>query len=253
MNIESLIFSIFSSLAIVSAILVLRSKNPVHSVLFLILVFCNTSGLFLLLDLDFFAMVFLVVYVGAIAVLFLFVVMMLNIKISEISANVLHYIPVGGLIGIIFLLELFLVIENDFIPVIPVSINSGFGIFEQLTLIISLFFSGLLELSPSTWFSDWGMVQTAMFQCQEIAKQSTSDIAFTQWIHQWDTYSNIEVLGFLLYTYYFPYYLIASLILLVAMIGAIVLTLHKSTTVRRQDVYQQNTREFTKTIQKLQK
>ena len=76
------LFYIFALLAIISSIMVIRSKNPVHSVLFLILVFCNSSGLLLLLDLDFFAMIFLVVYVGAIAVLFLFVVMMLDIRLQ---------------------------------------------------------------------------------------------------------------------------------------------------------------------------
>ena len=82
---ESSLFYLFSTLCILSGIMVIRSKNPVHSVLFLILVFCNASGLLILLGLDFFAMVFLVVYVGAIAVLFLFVVMMLNIKLVEIN------------------------------------------------------------------------------------------------------------------------------------------------------------------------
>jgi NADH-ubiquinone oxidoreductase chain 6 len=101
------LFSIFSSIALVSAIMVIRVKNPVHSVLFLILVFCNASANILLLGLDFFAMILIIVYVGAISVLFLFVVMMLNIKIAEIHENVLRYLPVGGIIGFILLLELF--------------------------------------------------------------------------------------------------------------------------------------------------
>ena len=87
-----ILFSIFASIALISAGLVIRAKNPVHSVLFLILVFCNASGLLVLLGLDFFAMILLVVYVGAIAVLFLFVVMMLNIKVAEIHENVLRYL-----------------------------------------------------------------------------------------------------------------------------------------------------------------
>ena len=77
-----ILFSIFSSIALVSSVMVIRAKNPVHSVLFFILVFFNTSGLLVLLGLDFFAMIFFVVYVGAIVVLFVFVVMMLNIKIT---------------------------------------------------------------------------------------------------------------------------------------------------------------------------
>ena len=82
--------------------MVIRAKNPVYSVLFLILIFCNVSGLLLLLNLDFFAMVFLVVYVGAIAVLFLFVVMMLNVKLAEINDNILRYLPIGGVFGLLF-------------------------------------------------------------------------------------------------------------------------------------------------------
>ena len=90
---NSFLFYMFASFALLAGIMVIRAKNPVYSVLFLILVFCNVSGLLLLINLDFFAMVFLVVYVGAIAVLFLFVVMMLNVKLSEINDNILRYLP----------------------------------------------------------------------------------------------------------------------------------------------------------------
>lgn len=182
--------------------MVIRARNPVHSVLFLILVFCNTSGLLVLLGLDFFAMIFLVVYVGAIAVLFLFVVMMLNIKIAEIHENVLRYLPVGGIIGLIFLLEIFLVVDNDYIPILPT------------------------ELS------------TTVFQ-------------YTVYASKIQSWTNLETLGNLLYTTYFYLFLVSSLILLVAMIGAIVLTMHKTTQVKRQDVFQQNMIDFQKTIKKI--
>ncbi len=99
-------FRFFEYCFSLQSVMVIRAKNPIHSVLFFILVFFNTSGLLILLGLDFFAMIFLVVYVGAIAVLFLFVVMMLNIKIAKIHENVLRYLPVGGIIGLIFLLEI---------------------------------------------------------------------------------------------------------------------------------------------------
>ncbi len=92
--------------------MVIQSRNPVHSVLFLILVFFNAAGLLILLGLDFFAMIFLVVYIGAIAVLFLFVVMMLNIKLAEINEKKLRYLPIGGLLGILFLFEIFLIVDN---------------------------------------------------------------------------------------------------------------------------------------------
>ena len=112
------LFYFFSSLSLVSGVMVIQSRNPVHSVLFLILVFFNVAGLLLLLGLDFFAMIFLVVYVGAIAVLFLFVVMMLNVKLAEINEKRLRYLPVGGLLGLLFLFEIFLIVDNDFIPLL---------------------------------------------------------------------------------------------------------------------------------------
>ena len=103
---EMLLFYIFSTLAALSAIMVISSKNPIHSVLFLVLVFCNTSGLLLLLEAEFLALIFIVVYVGAIAVLFLFVVMMLNIKLIEFQESFLRYLPIGGLIAVFFLIEI---------------------------------------------------------------------------------------------------------------------------------------------------
>ena len=103
--VESLLFYLFGAVTLLSAIMVISARNPVHSVLFLILSFCSSSGLLILLEAEFMAMIFIVVYVGAIAVLFLFVVMMLNIKISEVVEEVYQYLPVGGFIGIIFFLE----------------------------------------------------------------------------------------------------------------------------------------------------
>lgn len=113
-----LLFYIFSSITLISGVMVIQARNPVHSVLFLILVFFNAAGLLVLLGLDFFAMIFLVVYVGAIAVLFLFVVMMLNIKIAEINEKRLRYLPIGGVLGILFLFEVLLIVDNDLIPLL---------------------------------------------------------------------------------------------------------------------------------------
>jgi NADH-ubiquinone oxidoreductase chain 6 len=199
------LFSIFSSIALVCATFVIRAKNPVHSVLFLILVFCNTSALLVLLGLDFFAMMLLVVYVGAIAVLFLFVVMMLNIKVAEIHENILRYLPVGGIIGIIFLIEIFLIVDNDYILMLPTSLLSN-------------------QISPSYW------------------------IAYGDKIQSW---TNIESIGNLVYTYYSLFFLLCGLILLVAMIGAIVLTMHKRTQVKRQNAFLQNCIDFQVTVNKI--
>jgi NADH:ubiquinone oxidoreductase subunit 6 (subunit J) len=190
------LFYVFSTLAIIAATMVIRSKNPVHSVLFLILVFCNVSGLMLLLDLDFFAMIFLVVYVGAIAVLFLFVVMMLDIRLAEIQENILRYLPIGGFVGLIFFLEMFVVLDTDFIPLIS---------------------------NNQTHFYSWSAQH----------------------------FSTIESLGLVLYTTYVYYFIVASLILLVAMIGAIVLTMNKGILVKKQSVYDQNVRDSIHTIHKI--
>ncbi|MFS7985135.1 putative NADH:ubiquinone reductase (H(+)-translocating) [Helianthus anomalus] len=98
---------------LVSGLMVVRAKNPVHSVLFPIPVFRNTSGLLLLLGLNFFAMIFPVVHIGAIAVSFLFVVIMFHIQISEIHEEVLRYLPVSGIIGLIFWWEMFFILDNE--------------------------------------------------------------------------------------------------------------------------------------------
>jgi NADH-quinone oxidoreductase subunit J len=107
------LFYIFSILSVVSAIMVISARNPVHSVLFLILVFLNGSALLLLIEAEFIAIIFIVVYVGAIAVLFLFVVMMLDIKIAESSRDFYKYLPFGSVIGFIFFVEIFLVVRDE--------------------------------------------------------------------------------------------------------------------------------------------
>ena len=202
------LFYLFSSFAIASGIMVIQSRNPVHSVLFLILVFFNSAGLLILLGLDFFAMVFLVVYVGAIAVLFLFVVMMLNIKLAEISEKKLRYLPIGGFLGLLFLGEMVLIVNNDLIP--------WLGSSELWT--------SMPQTNPGPW---------------------------TSWAQLLEAVTPLESVGALLYTYYFYFFIVASLILLVAMLGAIVLTLHKGVYVKRQEVFDQNTREFAKTVSKI--
>jgi len=107
------LFYLFSSFILVSGIMVISVRNPVHSVLFLIMVFFNAMCLLILLKVEFLALIFLVVYVGAIAILFLFVVMMLNIKIIQVDSDVFKYLPIGGLIGLLLLLQLYLDLSND--------------------------------------------------------------------------------------------------------------------------------------------
>lgn len=186
-----MILSVLSSPALVSGLMVVRAKNPVHSVLFPILVFCDTSGLLILLGLDFSAMIFPVVHIGAIAVSFLFVVMMFNIQIAEIHEEVLRYLPVSGIIGLIFWWEMFFILDNETIPLLP-------------------------------------------------TQRNTTSLGYTVYAGKVRSWTNLETLGNLLYTYYSVWFLVSSLILLVAMIGAIVLTMHRTTKVKRQDVFRRN-------------
>ena len=168
-----LFFYLFSAVAIASAVMVIARRNPVHSVLFLILAFFNGAGLFVLLGAEFLAMILVVVYVGAVAVLFLFVVMMLDVDFVELRQGMLNYLPVGATIGLILLGELGLVV-------------------------------GTWTLSP------------------ELLKAVTAPMPAS------GTLSNTEAIGLLLYTRYLFYFQTAGLVLLVAMVGAIVLTLrHK--------------------------
>src|SRR3984893_5100736 len=110
MIINALFFYLFAGVCIASAGMVIVSRNAVHSVLFLILAFVNASGLFMLLGAEFLAMILIVVYVGAVAVLFLFVVMMLDVDFTELRQGFLDYLPVGALVGLVFLVELLLVL-----------------------------------------------------------------------------------------------------------------------------------------------
>lgn len=193
-----ILFYFFSFLTLASATFVIASSNPIHSVLFLVLVFCTTSGLLILIEAEFIAMIFIMVYVGAIAVLFLFVVMMLNVRLVQFNISMFKYLPLGGIIGLIFLSELFLIIDRDLIPLFGLNIDS--------------------YLTPF------------------------------QWADKVDSITNIEAIGKLLYTHYFYLFIVAGMILLVAMIGAIVLTMYKRVGVRRQDINEQLSRDFKETI-----
>jgi NADH-quinone oxidoreductase subunit J len=183
--IQTIAFYLFASVLIASAVLTIFSRNPVHSVLWLILGFFNAAGLMLILGAEFIAMLLVIVYVGAVAVLFLFVVMMLDIDFAELRAGFAKYLPVGVLLAIVLVCEL-------------------------------LFAMGAWQA---------GSVQLA----QRVAP-----------VH--GDVSNIQAIGELLYTRYIFLFEAAGIILLVAMIGAIVLTNRPRGGVRRQDVAAQNAR-----------
>jgi NADH-quinone oxidoreductase subunit J len=184
---SALFFYLFAGVAVASAFMVIAGRNPVHSVLWLILTFVNAAGLFLLIGAEFLAMILVVVYVGAVAVLFLFVVMMLDVDFAELREGFLQYLPIGALVGLIFLVELLLVV--------------------------------------GAWVSGPG-VSAAIQSPIPAASQMT----------------NTEAIGRVLYTTYVHYFQLAGIVLLVAMIGAIVLTLHHRPDARRQNVAAQNAR-----------
>jgi NADH-quinone oxidoreductase subunit J len=192
MIIQALAFYAFAGLAIASGVMVISSRNPVHSVLFLILAFFNAAGLFVLLGAEFLAMILIIVYVGAVAVLFLFVVMMLDINFVELRQGFLQYLPVGALIGLLLLVELVLMF--------------GAWIFAPE--------------SPGI-----------------VAAPTPSNL------------SNTAALGALLYTRYVYAFQAAGMILLVAMIGAIVLTLRARKDMRHQKIAQQVGRGRADTIE----
>lgn len=192
MIVQALAFYAFAIIAVASAVMVISARNPVHSVLFLILTFFNAAGLFVLMGAEFLAMILVVVYVGAVAVLFLFVVMMLDINFVELRQGFLHYLPLGGLIGLVLFVEL-----------------------------VYLF---------ATWIT----------AADAVVAQPAPSVARV---------SNTQALGRVLYTDYIYLFQTAGLVLLVAMVGAIVLTLRGREGVRRQSVPQQLARRRDQSVE----
>jgi NADH-quinone oxidoreductase subunit J len=181
MIISAFFFYLFSAVIIASAVMVIGARNPVHSVLFLILAFVNAAGLFVLLGAEFLAMILVVVYVGAVAVLFLFVVMMLDVDFVELRQGFLDYLPVGALVGLVVLAELLLVLGS------------------------------------------WAFAPEAAMEASAPIPPPAS-------------LSNTQPIGELLYTRYVYFFQAAGMVLLVAMVGAIVLTLRHKTGVKRQSI-----------------
>lgn len=184
MLLQALAFYVFAAVTVASAAMVVVSRNPVYSVLFLILAFFNAAALFVLIGAEFIAMILVIVYVGAVAVLFLFVVMMLDINLTEIREGFLKYLPVGAAIGVVLLAEILL----------------GLGVLG----------GGSVALAS-------------------LDKAGVQVLAV----------DNTRAIGRVLYTQYFYLFQVAGIVLLVAMIGAIVLTLRSRPGVRRQKVSDQ--------------
>ena len=189
---HSLVSYLFSFITIASSLAVISARNTIHAVFFLILDFVSVSCLFIMMGAEYLGMLTLIVYVGAVAVLFLFVVMMLNVNYSDLKSGFLNYLPFGGLIGIVLIIEIGLMI--------------------------------------GTW-----KYRDAFIKTSEIKINSNL--------------SNTEAIGNVLYTEYLHYFQISGLILLVAMIGAILLTYRRKDNLKRQDITTQVSRERSESIQ----
>jgi NADH-quinone oxidoreductase subunit J len=192
MSLEQFIFYVLAGVAIAAATMVISARNPVHSVLFLILTFFNAAGLFVLMGAEFLGMVLVVVYVGAVAVLFMFVVMMLDINFVRLREGMLQYLPIGALVGLILLAELVLM------------------------------------------FGGWAL-------------QGNVQPSFP--VPAPNEVTNTQALGRVLYTDYFYLFQAAGVILLIAIIGAITLTLRQRKGVLRQDIGAQVARSRTATVE----
>ncbi|WP_224702487.1 NADH-quinone oxidoreductase subunit J [Devosia aquimaris] len=191
MTLPLFFFYVFSAIAVASALMVISARNPIHAVLFLILVFFNAAGLFMLAGAEFLALMLIVVYVGAVMVLFLFVVMMLDVDFASLRQGFLQYAPIGVIVGAVLLLEL-------------------------------LMLAGSFVVSP------------------EVTASAVLPM---------DGVDNMRAIGQVLYTRYVFLFLGAAAVLLVAMIGAIVLTLQHKSNVKRQDPVKQVGRRPSETLE----
>ena len=195
MIVQALAFYVFAAVVILAGVMVISARNPVHSVLFLILAFFNAAGLFVLMGAEFLAMILVVVYVGAVAVMFMFVVMMLDINFAQLRQGFLRYAPLGALVGLILLAELLVILGG------------------------------------------WTLAPSARLAEAAVATPAATEV------------TNTRALGQLLYTHYIYLFQAAGVILLIAMIGAIVLTHRRRPGVRRQDIARQIARRPQDTIE----
>lgn len=203
---ENIFLSFLSLLILVNAAMIIINKNPVHSILFLVLVFVCTTALLILLGVEFIAMLFLVVYVGAITVLFLFVVMMLNVKIIELNERFIKYLPIGIFIGLIFLMEVLFLIDSNLTT-------------PNISLLES-YNNNLTNMLLNNYF----VTTNNYFEIISL--------------------TNIEQIGNVLYNKYVYLFLLGGMVLLIAMLGAIILTLNQKLKNKKQEYYTQTNREL---------
>ncbi len=224
MAIATVFFYLFAGVMVASAFMVVAGRNPVHSVLYLILCFFNAAGLFLIVGAEFLAMILVVVYVGAVAVLFLFVVMMLDVDFQELRSGALQYLPIGATVGIVLLLELVLVLGTW---------QSGVLMADSPLVQHTSSDAGdiaIVERPGADVVVVEGPAEVVVGENAVTGREALLIVPPTEGV------SNAEAIGLVLYTRYILFFQIAGLILLVAMIGAIVLTLRQKEGVRRQSI-----------------
>lgn len=220
----------FELLTVFCVVLSVFSKNTVHSILYLILVFCNNTCILFLLNVEYLAMVYVVVYIGAIAVLFLFVVMMLNIKLLEVNDTVWRYIPIGVLVMLVLFFEVFYLLSHAFY--IPFTSSYIFMFCEVIPFYIS---------SDLRFFLDFFNYTTVPVDAFDLNSR-------LNWFDNIVNVDNIHSIGYLMYSYYGVSFILSSFILLVAMLGSIILTLRDSLVTKRQDLFSQVSRTFSDSL-----
>lgn len=226
-NFEIIFYFLFSSVALTSAIFVIYSKNTVYSVFFLILVFSSITGLLLVSEIEFLAIMLVIIYIGAITVLFLFVVMMLDINIINENNN-FGYIPIIFFISFIFFLETFLMFSK---------------IFTTYHYFVQKYYLKITYAVYSLKFEKYPLFYQYLIKY------------YNEWIFHLDKITNIETIGQVLYTYYAFFFVIAGLILLIALIGAVTLTIKekKKNNFLTKDIYQQLSRNSFNAVFKIKK
>jgi len=191
----NLLFYFFSNILLISSLLLIIVQNSIYSVLFLVLSFISSASLLFLLECEFIALIFIIIYVGAIAVLFLFVVMMLDIKSINLTKDTIKYFPFGSFVGVVFLIEILLVVFKNF------------------------------EINPYQ--------KSFLFNF------------YANWFEKIDSFTDLKSLGQILYTYYVLQFLIAGIILLLAVIGSVVLTIKiQAKQSKKQVIFRQLSRRY---------
>jgi len=202
------LFFIFSSLCLISSLFVVFSKNPIFSILFLIFSFTNVSCILFLFNFEFLPISFLVIYVGAIAVLFVFVLMMLNIKLAELNENFYNFLPLSILFIVLFLCGLLSLFRFEFILLNFFHENSTFFLYDLIT-----------NITTKTYF-----------------------------IHLFSIFSNVKTIAFTFFNNYLYCFLLAGFVLLLAMVAAIILTLQKNFVSKTQNIYVQILKDHDNTL-----